>query len=80
MLGFSGDDVEGAFPIKGERQYAAANGPIWIRIEKASSSAIPNDVFAKGCLGSETSLRDCNVRKHSTSAGYPYMRLMLGAF
>ena len=62
MLGFSEEDVAGAFPIKREREYAATDGPIWVRIEQASSSSIPNDVYAKGCLGSESTLRECNVR------------------
>ena len=64
MLGFSEEEVEveGAFPIKGEPQFSASSGPIWVRMEQRSSNYLPHDVVAKGCVGTESSLSDCNVR------------------
>ena len=62
-LGFSEEEIEGAFAIRGEREYAAAGGPIWIRIEQESNNAIPGNVVAKGCLGTESTLTECNVRE-----------------
>jgi len=66
MLGFSEEEVDGAFPIKGESQFSAASGPIWVRMEQRSTTYLPHDVVAKGCIGTETSLSECNniILKH----------------
>ena len=61
MLGFSEEDVEGAFAIRGESQFSAASGPIWIRMEQKSSNYLPYDAIAQGCVGTESSLSECNV-------------------
>ena len=61
MLGFSEEEVEGAFPIKGEPQFSASSGPIWVRLKQRSSNYLPHDVIAKGCIGTESSISDCNV-------------------
>ena len=62
MLGFSEEEARGAFAIRGEREYSASSGPIWVRFEQTSGNSISGNVFAKGCLGSESSLKDCHVR------------------
>jgi len=66
MLGFSEEEVEGAFPIKGEPQFSASSGPIWVRLKQRSSNYLPHDVIAKGCIGTESSISDCNniILKH----------------
>ena len=65
MLGFSEEEAQGAFAIRGEREYSASSGPIWVRFEQTSGNSISGNVFAKGCLGSESSLKDCHVRTFS---------------
>ena len=62
MLGFLEKDVKGAFAIKGEREFSASSGPIWVRIKQTSDNSIPDSILAKGCRGTEESLTDCNVR------------------
>ena len=61
MLGFSEEDVEGAFAIRGESQFSASSGPIWVRMEQKSSNYLPHNAIAQGCVGSESSLSECNV-------------------